>query len=124
MPDTNTKGHRQWFYFTVCSAKEKKVRFIIHGFKKKLSLFQKGMKPYCKKIEESVGDWKPIGSNVRYLKEEKRSKNIMKKFEVEYSLYFDLALESDVTYCLASCVPYSYSFLKSQLAEYQINSFT
>ena len=49
-PDTNTKGHRQWFYFTVSTYKTLKIRFVIHHFKKKLSLFQSGMKPYGKKI--------------------------------------------------------------------------
>ena len=49
-PDTNTQGHRQWFYFTVANTKALKVRFFIHGFKKKLSLFQDGMRPYGKKI--------------------------------------------------------------------------
>lgn len=48
-PDTNTKGHRQWFYFTVSSFKNKKIKMIIHNFKKKFSLFQGGMKPFGKK---------------------------------------------------------------------------
>lgn len=42
---------------------------MIHGFKKAFSLFQKGMNPYGKKIEEDDSAWKPIGNNVKYIKE-------------------------------------------------------
>ena len=68
-PDTNTKGHLQWFYFTLSSSKTMKFRLIIHHFKKKLSLFQSGMRPYGKKLEEGVEDWRPIGFNIKYAKQ-------------------------------------------------------
>jgi hypothetical protein len=47
--DTNTKGHRQWFFFSVKARYYGKKRLFIHSFKKRLSLFQIGMKPYGKK---------------------------------------------------------------------------
>jgi hypothetical protein len=50
------------------SHKYRKVKLIIHGFKKALSLFQKGMSPYGKRLEEGVESWKPIGSNIKYLR--------------------------------------------------------
>ncbi len=44
--DTNTKGHRQWYYFSVKNKKSIKVRFNIYRFNKSASLYQRGMRPY------------------------------------------------------------------------------
>ena len=44
--DTNTKGHRQWYYFSVKNKKSIKVRFNIYRFNKSVSLYQRGMRPY------------------------------------------------------------------------------
>jgi hypothetical protein len=44
--DTNTQGHRQWYYFSVKNKKQCKVTFNIYEFSKSLSLYQRGMKPY------------------------------------------------------------------------------
>jgi hypothetical protein len=45
----------------------------VHGFKKVYSLFQKGMKPYGKQLEEPDSAWRPFGTNVRYFRDELRS---------------------------------------------------
>jgi hypothetical protein len=44
--DTNTYGHRQWFYFSMKSLAKQTVKINIYRFKKRCSLFQKGMRPY------------------------------------------------------------------------------
>jgi hypothetical protein len=44
--DTNTRGHAQWFNFTVRNIGKKKVRFNIVNFKKNKSLYNRDMKPY------------------------------------------------------------------------------
>ena len=46
--DTNTQGHLQWFYFKVKSEKPQIATFTIYRFKKKISLYQRGMRPYVK----------------------------------------------------------------------------
>lgn len=47
--DTNTYGHRQWFYFSIKSFEKQTVKLNIYRFVKRWSLFQKGMKPYGSK---------------------------------------------------------------------------
>lgn len=44
--DTNTRGHVQWFNFTVKNFGRKKVRFNIVNFKKIKSLYNRELKPY------------------------------------------------------------------------------
>jgi predicted lactoylglutathione lyase len=44
--DTNTRGHVQWFNFTVKNIGKKKVRFNIVNFKKNKSLYNRDLKPY------------------------------------------------------------------------------
>lgn len=44
--DTNTRGHVQWYNFTVKNFGKKKVRFNIVNFKKYKSLYNRDMKPY------------------------------------------------------------------------------
>lgn len=61
--DTNTYGHRQWFYFSVKSQLKTTVKLNIFRFKKRISLFQKGMKPYGS-IDGKK--WYPIGKNITY----------------------------------------------------------
>lgn len=53
--DTNTNGHRQWFYFSVRNLNIGIVRFNIYRFKKKYSLFQRGMKPYVLSVKSKKG---------------------------------------------------------------------
>lgn len=49
--DTNTRGHLQWFYFQVKNKNIQKITFTIFRFKKKFSLYQRGMKPYVKSMK-------------------------------------------------------------------------
>jgi hypothetical protein len=49
--DTNTNGHRQWFYFAVRNILPTTVKFNIYRFKKRYSLFQRGMKPYVQSVK-------------------------------------------------------------------------
>ena len=63
--DSNTNGHRQWFYFSIKNTTKKTVKLNIYRFKKKFSLFQRGMKPYVRS-RKSGQDWKPGGFNVAY----------------------------------------------------------
>lgn len=49
--DTNTNGHRQWFYFSVKNTTKTTIKFNIYRFKKRFSLFQRGMRPYVKSLK-------------------------------------------------------------------------
>ena len=63
--DTNTNGHRQWFYFSVRNLVAGVVKFNVYRFKKKFSLFQRGMKPYVLSMKSKSG-WKPGCTKVMY----------------------------------------------------------
>jgi len=69
-PDTNTKGHSQWFYFAVTNTyKDKTVIFNILNCTKPVGLFKAGMRPMVfSEIEfENNGiDWVPDTFNVIY----------------------------------------------------------
>ncbi len=81
--DTNTLGHRQWYYFSIKTKIKRIVKFNIYRFKKPFSLYQKGMKPYVLSLKEIVigkNDvnenfsydlwhtwWKPDGCNIQYI---------------------------------------------------------
>ena len=54
--DTNTNGHMQWYYFSVKNNKKQKIKFNIFRFRKRYSLYQRGMKPYIKSLK-SGKDW-------------------------------------------------------------------
>lgn len=63
--DSNTSGHRQWFYFSMKNEKKCKVKLHIFRFKKMYSLYQRGMRPYFRS-RKSEGDWRPAGDSVFY----------------------------------------------------------
>ena len=66
--DTNTNGHMQWYYFSVKNTKKMKVKFNIYRFRKRYSLYQRGMKPYTKSLRSGKG-WVGAGQKVNYFKE-------------------------------------------------------
>lgn len=63
--DTNTKGHRQWYYFSIKNSNKQMIKLNIFRFKKQYSLYQRGMRPYVKS-RKSGYDWGPGGQNVKY----------------------------------------------------------
>jgi len=66
--DTNTNGHRQWFFFSIRNNKATVIKLNIFRFKKRFSLYQRGLKPYICSVKAGKG-WVPGGMNIRYRKE-------------------------------------------------------
>lgn len=73
----------------------KTFRFVVYSFKKKLSLFQIGMRPYGKYKREGFERWRPVGTNVRYVKLADNSKRGNYLRRCEYLLSFEIKLEKD-----------------------------
>jgi hypothetical protein len=73
--DTNTRGHRQWFYFTATAPRSQIAPITVHSFRKKMSLFQIGMHPYGKRRDEPAEAWRAVGRNVRYLRNDRIVRN-------------------------------------------------
>ena len=44
--DSNTKGHLQWYNFTIKNCGKKKIKLNIVNFKKAKTMYLRGMKPY------------------------------------------------------------------------------
>jgi len=66
--DTNTRGHHQWFYFSIESNKQfmgKKVRFNIVNFTKSHSLYSQGMK-VCISKRSYKYRWMKGGEDISY----------------------------------------------------------
>lgn len=72
--DTNTQGHLQWFYFKVRNEKPQSATFTIFRFKKKISLYQRGMRPYVKSKKDGTG-WRQTGYNIKYSGTEEEGKS-------------------------------------------------
>ena len=72
--DTNTKGHQQWFYYSVSNThKYRTVRFEINNFSKGYSPFQQGMQVnvYSKTNKELTGiGWTLGGMFINYTRNE------------------------------------------------------
>lgn len=75
--DSNTRGHHQWFYFSVKSEAKGTVRFNIVNFTKRSSLYTQGMRVAiysAKKAERAgkgelsklYGGWHRGGDNIVY----------------------------------------------------------
>ena len=63
--DSNTRGHHQWFYFSIENNKMiGKVRFNIVNFTKKASLYLQGQR-ICVMIDKD-GKWFKGGENIQY----------------------------------------------------------
>lgn len=67
--DSNTRGHLQWFNFTVKNHKHKRIKINICNFRKEKTLYHRGMRPFiCSKhLKDTRGvDWVQGGSNVKF----------------------------------------------------------
>lgn len=119
MPDTNSPGHTQWFYFRVLDAvKGQTVKFRIMNFKKNKSLYQKGMRIcyHSKKMfkKKQIG-WVRGGKDIRYLSNkgflDKLGMNVktvnrnIKKNSLEFTFTFPYDRD-EVSF--AYCFPYTY----------------
>ena len=87
---------------------------MVHSFRKRESLYQKGQHPYGRRSGEGEDYWRSIGSNVAYKMDHIR-RNMVKRSKPVYCLSFDLELEGHVEMEIASCVPYTYSNLKNTM---------
>lgn len=121
--DTNTKGYNQWFFFRVSNTfKSNKVNIAIINLMRNRTKYSKGIKiwTYSEKKSkcEGIGWHHPIqetnySSNGLYM----FSKGKRKYYS---TLSFDYTFEYDDDYVyFANCIPYTYSDLMKDLANYQ-----
>ena len=78
-PDINTKGHTQWFYFSVANTQRgKPVKFNILNLMKEDSLYSEGMQPLIHSAKDSVATgvgWRRAGYDIAYYQNNIKRKN-------------------------------------------------
>jgi hypothetical protein len=118
--DSNTGGHRQWFYFSMRNERRCRVTLHIYRFKKIYSLFQRGMRPYARSRKDGT-DWHPAGDSVTYHYERQRKSEYGGKKEPRrfvLTFHYTFQHENDEVF-IAAGIPYSYTFLQRQLSLYR-----
>lgn len=87
-PDTNTRGHMQWFYFKISNVSypHQNIRLNICNNRKNGVLFCRGMKPYIysKHLENTKGiKWQQAGENISYTNLSQKERFFEQYFKLE-----------------------------------------
>ena len=111
-PDINTRGHTQWYYFSVKNMRRgRKYKFNIINLLKPDSVYNQGLLPliYSEREAESSGvGWHRCGSDVAYFQN-----GIKRKNGSYYTLTFSVCFpHDDDTAYLAHCYPYTFTDLR------------
>lgn len=117
-PDANTRGHNQWFYFSVRAPKPCEVRFNILNFTKPTSLYSQGMRPLVLDTEHEAQGWQPAGFLLRY----RTSKLNPYADRCYYSLSFTYHFKHTRKVYFAYAIPYTYTRLRHLVAELSIGT--
>jgi hypothetical protein len=64
--DTNTKGHLQWYNFTIKNNNSKKIKINIVNFRKFNTLYNQSLRPYVLSSHYPNKKWKQGGANVKF----------------------------------------------------------
>lgn len=129
--DTETKGHTQWYYFSVKNYKnDHTVQFNITNLMKNKSLYNNGMKPLVYSVQkaESQGiQWHRDCTEIKYYQNDIPRKIVLPSMEdskffytLSFSYTFDQAYD---TVFFAYCYPYTYTDLKKYLKGLEENLY-
>ncbi|KAL0490549.1 cytosolic carboxypeptidase [Acrasis kona] len=113
--DVNTKGHTQWFYFSVKNARKGiKYKFNIINLVKGDSLYNYGMKPLAYSeydASRNLRGWYRSGVDICYYQN-----NIKRKSGYFYTFTWSQFFDNDNdTYYFSYCYPYTYTNLQNYL---------
>ncbi|KAK2949852.1 putative Cytosolic carboxypeptidase Nna1 [Blattamonas nauphoetae] len=122
--DTNTKGHTQWYYFTVTNVrKDVRYKFNVVNFLKPAFMYSNGMQPlmYSEFLARDKGiGWHRVGKDICYY-----SSPLKRKGSNFYTLTFQVEFsygKGDAC-CFAYYFPYSYSDLQMYLEALDKDSY-
>ena len=139
--DSNTKGHHQWFYFSVKNKFTGTYKFNILNFTKRDSLYDCGMRiSVFSKIKSSLAkigtlpaiftDWFRGGNNILYhpsrISVDDHAHSLYSKYVLKSNIYYELSFEyefeyeNDIVY-FAYAPPYTYSKLLELLKELKMD---
>jgi len=113
--DINTRGHTQWFYFSVSNVRKNvRYKFNIINLLKPDSLYNSGMKPlvYSEADARTKGrGWYRDGSRICYYQN-----GIKRKGGSFYTFTYSMKFQNqNDTYYFAYCYPYTYTNLQNYL---------
>ena len=120
--DVSTKGHTQWYFFSIQNMKPGvRYQFNITNLMKKRSLYGQGMQPlmYSDFLhqEKELG-WHRVGSRIRYFKNSPdinpNTKKESKKQTFTLTFTVTFPASSDTVY-FAHCFPYTYTMLQKYI---------
>ncbi|KAL0218314.1 hypothetical protein RCL1_009162 [Eukaryota sp. TZLM3-RCL] len=117
-PDTQTRGHTQWFYFKSSNLQPNTTyRLNLVNFTKQDSLYAHGMLPLIyseqKASNENIG-WHRGGFNVCYYQNNIKRKNGTYHYTLSFSI--TTTYSNDVLH-FAHCYPYTYTQLRTYLRD-------
>lgn len=111
--DSNTRGHVQWFNFTVRSSASKKVKFYIANFRKYRTLYSQTLRPYFLSSSSPKLGWRQGADNVRYETRQLRYEWLEDSFSQQAltfnCLSFEYHFEADEQVQFAYCPPFTYA---------------
>jgi hypothetical protein len=121
-PDINTRGHTQWYYFSVSNMRKgRKYKFNIINMMKPDSVYNQGLRPlvYSNREAELKGvGWYRTASDIAYY-----ANSIKRKTGSYYTLTFTVTFPHDRDTCyLAHCFPFTYTDLMRYLARMETDS--
>mmetsp|Transcript_4988 Transcript_4988/g.18739 ORF Transcript_4988/g.18739 Transcript_4988/m.18739 type:complete len:969 (-) Transcript_4988:1282-4188(-) len=121
--DVNTRGHTQWFFFSVKNARKGVTyKFNLINLLKPDSLYNYGMKPLIYSENDAKNKkkgWYRGGQNICYYQN-----NIKRKNGYFYTLTFSHTFENDNDlYYFAYCYPYTYTDLQHYLNNLEADPF-
>ena len=119
--DTNTGGHRQWFYFAVNNAVKKvKYRFHIVNMSAHQPLLCAGMRPLLyseSRAADGIG-WRRAAVSSHFSETDLQSKPGLEEVEGGYTLSFTMELSGHGVNYIAYQIPYSLRDLRIDLSKY------
>ena len=115
-PDINTRGHTQWYYFSVGNVRKgRKYKFNLINLMKPDSAYNQGLRPLIYSETEYASTklgWHRTGGDIAYYQN-----SIKRKGGSYYTLTFTVTFQHDDDTCyLAHCYPYTYTNLQQYLS--------
>jgi len=115
-PDINTRGHTQWFYFTVSNTRRNiPYKFNVINLVKGDSLYLDGMQPVVFSDKESAAcgrGWMRSGESICYYQNNIKRRNGQYYYTATFTLRFE---HNHDTAHVAYCYPYTYTDLQRYL---------
>lgn len=117
--DTNTRGHLQWFFFSIAygqSYQNQSITFHINNFTKPGALYSNGMR-VCVARRSLNYEWRREGDKISYSKSKCPRRHDLDRYFNGLTFTYDLGKEPTDQIYFAYCLPYTFSKLTNFLRQ-------